>query len=143
MAKEKNKYCIIQKGEKYFLKFNRDSFKLEITKEQFHEIEEDIAFRLLAENNGCAVCYPPVAERIRTECIEKKLDDTFKNVKKFENAIDNIGKVCKDFADNFCEGMKVLKPILEQEPQYVVFYDDIHYKELKPRKRRESWNTKN
>lgn len=137
-----NKYCIIQKGEKYFLKFEKDSFEIEITKEQFQEIEDDIHFRLKAKNEGCAVCYPPIAERIRTECIKKKLEDTFKNVEKFGCAIKNVIKVYGDFVDNFCESMKILKPIIEQESQYVTFYYSDGYKELKPRKRSKSWNTR-
>ena len=43
---------------------------------------------------------------------------------------------------SFYEYWKSTKPLLKPEPQYVVFYDVIHYKKLKPR-RSKSWNTRN
>lgn len=44
---------------------------------------------------------------------------------------------------SFYDFWKSIKPLLKSESKYVVYYDAIHYKKLKPRKRRESWNTRN
>lgn len=43
---------------------------------------------------------------------------------------------------SFYDYWKSIKPLLKSESKYVVYYDSIHYKKLKPR-RSKSWNTRN
>ena len=43
---------------------------------------------------------------------------------------------------SFYDFWKSIKPLLKSESKYVVYYDAIHYKKLKPR-RSKSWNTRN
>lgn len=61
-------------NEKYFLKFKRDNFMIEITKEQFQKICEDINFENMIKIKNGATCYTPLAERIRNEYIAKKFN---------------------------------------------------------------------
>lgn len=68
------KIIIFDKEGKYFLKFDSDNFMIEITEEQFREICEDINFENMVKAEGGAICYTPLAQRIRNEYIAKKFN---------------------------------------------------------------------
>lgn len=68
------KIIIFDKEEKYFLKFDCDNFMIEITKEQFLNISEDINFENMVKIKSGAICYTPLAQRIRNEYIAKKFN---------------------------------------------------------------------
>lgn len=65
---------VIFPNEKYFLKFKCDNFMIEITKEQFQNICEDINFENMVKIKNGAICYTPLAQRIRNEYIAKKFN---------------------------------------------------------------------
>lgn len=68
------KIIIFDKEEKYFLKFDSDKFMIEITRDQFLNICEDMNFENMVKFKGGAICYTPLAERIRNEYIAKKFN---------------------------------------------------------------------
>lgn len=68
------KVIIFDKDKKYFLKFDSDNFMIEITEEQFREICLDMRFENMVKAEGGAICYTPLAQRIRNEYIAKKFN---------------------------------------------------------------------
>lgn len=74
MIQKGYRVIIFDKEGKYFLKFDSDSFMIEITREQFLNICDDMNFENMVKNKGGAICYTPLAERIRNEYIAKKFN---------------------------------------------------------------------
>ena len=65
---------IFDKDRKYYLKFDSDNFMIELTEKQVREICEDMDFENMVKNEGGAICYVPLAQRIRDEYIAKKFN---------------------------------------------------------------------
>lgn len=74
MIQKGYRVIIFDKEGKYFLKFDSDSFMIEITREQFLNICEDMNFENMVKFKGGAICYTPLAQRIRNEYIAKKFN---------------------------------------------------------------------
>lgn len=57
---------------KYWLKFDSDKDKIEITKTQFDTIVEEINDEIKAKSCGATICYEQLARRIRRNYYDRK-----------------------------------------------------------------------